>query len=503
LSADLYRVLAVVVVVVGHWLLAAVSYRGGRFGYVEVLAEMPWTQWLTWFFQVVPVFFVVAGYANAASWVRWRDTAGGERRPWLRHRVAGILGPTTAYVAPLLAVVAVLGWVGIDRSKLSMPTWVAALHLWFIPVYLAVVSLTPLAVAAQRRWGLKAPAALAVAAAVVDAITLIGHVPGLGWVNYVLCWGAIYQMGVAWFGGAFHGRRPILLATGAALLLATVIGLGFYPVSMIGVPGQPIQNTSPPTVALLALAAVQAGLLIAAAPTVTARLQRARWRHLLATANRNALALYLWHMVPVVVVALAGYPTGLLPQPDLGSAPWWLWRLAWVAILSVVTAAELILLWLGRGFFARPTPTVEVGLPFRVSEPLLVAGAAMAAFALWRFAGHGFAPGGLFPVALASIYAAGVVLVGLSPVDVRGLSSRQSEPSIPTTIDIGDWVRVIRMSMGWVHRRPDHEPRYFMRPTDGPKVTPAGAHGPCRTEEAPAWGDHGYRSIWRSGDHRL
>ena len=75
LSADLYRVLAVVIVVIGHWLLAAVTYRGGRFGYDEVLAEMPWTQWLTWFFQVVPVFFLVAGYANAASWTRWRDAA--------------------------------------------------------------------------------------------------------------------------------------------------------------------------------------------------------------------------------------------------------------------------------------------------------------------------------------------------------------------------------------------------------------------------------------------
>jgi surface polysaccharide O-acyltransferase-like enzyme len=422
LSADLYRVLAVVVVVIGHWLLAAVSYRGGRFGYDEVLAVMPWTQWLTWFFQVVPVFFVVAGYANAASWTRWRDTNGGDHRHWLRHRVAGILGPTTAYVAILLVIAAVLVWVGVDGSRLTMPMWVVALHLWFVPVYLAVVSLTPVAVAAQRRWGLKAPAALAVAVAVVDAITLAGHVPGLGWVNYALCWGAIYQLGVAWFGGAFLGRRPILLATGAALVLATVIGLGLYPVSMIGVPGQSIQNTSPPTLALLALAAVQAGLLVAAAPTVTGWLRRARWRHLLATANKNVLALYLWHMVPVVAVALVGYPTGLLAQPDLGSGLWWLWRLVWVAILSAVTAAELLLLWLGRSFFARPTPTVEVGLPFLAAEPLLIAGTAMTAFALWRIAAHGFTPGGHFPVALAVSYAAGVVLVGVSPVGARDQS---------------------------------------------------------------------------------
>jgi surface polysaccharide O-acyltransferase-like enzyme len=432
LSADLYRVLAVVVVVVGHWLLAAVTYRGGRFGYDEVLADMPWTQWLTWFFQVVPVFFVVAGYANAASWTRWRDTGRGNWRDWFRHRVAGILGPTTAYVAILVAVVVITGLVGVDGSKLAIPMWVVALHLWFLPVYLGVVSLTPLAVAAQRRWGLKVPAALAVAVAIVDVVTLGGHVAVLGSVNYALCWGAIYQVGVAWVGGALGGRRPILLAVGAASVLAAVIGLGLYPVSMIGVPGQSIENTSPPTVALLALAAVQAGLLLAAAPAVTEWLRRARWRHLLVIANRNAMALYLWHMVPVVVVALACYPAGLLPQPDLGSGVWWLWRLAWVSVLSVLTAAELMLLWLGRSFFARPSPVVDVRLPARWSEPLLVVGAAMAAFALWRFAADGFAPGGHLLVASALIYAAGVVLAGLSPIGAgRTLAAPTGLPNTP------------------------------------------------------------------------
>lgn len=430
LSADLYRVLAVVIVVIGHWLLAAVTYQRGRFGYVEVLAEMPWTQWLTWFFQVVPVFFVVAGYANAASWTRWCANDSGHRRDWLRHRVAGILGPTTAYVAVLVAIVAVLRLVGIDRSQLGMPAWVVALHLWFIPVYLAVVSLTPIAVAAQRRWGLKVPATLAVAVATVDAVTLGGHVPGIGWVNYALCWGAIYQFGVAWFGGAFRGRRPLVLATGAAIVLAIVIGLRLYPVSMIGVPGQTVQNTSPPTVALLALAAVQAGLLVAAAPTVTAWLRRSRWPGVLVIANQNAFALYLWHMVPVLVVALIAYPTGLLPQPDLGSGLWWLWRLAWVAILSAVTAAELLLLWSGRSLFAHPLPTVGVRLRLRWSEPLLVVGTIVAVFALWRLAAGGFAPGGRFPLATVLLYATGVVLASLGPIKTRDIMAKGSPGSV-------------------------------------------------------------------------
>lgn len=424
-SADLYRIVAVMIVVVGHWLLAAVTYSDRRFGYDEVLVVLPSTQWSTWFFQVVPVFFVVGGYANAASWMRRRTADEAEWGPWLRHRVAGILGPVTAYVALLLALVAVSAGAGVASHQLAMITWLLSMHLWFLPVYLVVVAMTPFALAAQRRWGLKVPAMMALGVAAVDVGTRAGHVPMLGWVNYALCWGAIYQAGIAWHSGALRGRRAVLVALCGAIALATVIGLGLYPVSMIGVPGQAAPNTSPPSVALISLAAIQAGVLIAAAPTVSTWLRGARWRHYLAMANDNALALYLWHLVPIVVVALIAYPLGLLPQPELGSASWWWWRLAWVAVLSAVTVVELALLWFGRSVFARPLPNLVVALPIRLSEGVQVVGTAMAVCALWRFAGDGFAPTGHFPMVNALIYAAGVALVCLGPADT-GSSSRQA-----------------------------------------------------------------------------
>src|SRR5882757_6167296 len=84
LAADLYRVVAVVVVVIGHWLISAVTFRDGQFGDDYPLATMPWTQWLTLVFQVVPVFFLVGGYASAASWEHWR---GGTSPDWIRHRL--------------------------------------------------------------------------------------------------------------------------------------------------------------------------------------------------------------------------------------------------------------------------------------------------------------------------------------------------------------------------------------------------------------------------------
>ena len=123
----------------------------------------------------------------------------------------------------------------------------------------------------------------------------------------------------------------MLIAAAAAIVLAMLLGLRCYPISMVGSPGAPEQNNFPPTVALLAFATAQAGLLVAAAPAVTRWLRRSRWQRPLAAANKNVMAVYLWQMVPVVVVALVGYPTGLYrsPRPGRdsgGSFGWCGWR---------------------------------------------------------------------------------------------------------------------------------------------------------------------------------
>ncbi|OSC42281.1 acyltransferase family protein [Mycobacterium decipiens] len=412
LAADLYRVIAVLIVVIGHWLVSSVTFRDGRFGNDYPPIVLPWTQWLTLVFQVVPVFFLVGGYASAASWTRWRAGGGRDWLDWVRHRVGAILGPTTAYVVLALATVVVLGRVGVGRPTVAFGGWVMALHLWFVPVYLVVLALTPVAMAAHRRWALAVPAVLALAVAGADVVAR--SAPSVAWANYLLCWGAIYQIGICWRGGALRGHRPVLLAATAATVLAVLLALRCYPISMVGAPGAPAQNNFPPTFALLAFGTAQAGLLLAVAPAVTRRLRRSRWRGVLAAANNNVLALYLWQMVPVVVVAAAGYPSGLLPQPEPGTAAWYLFRLGWLAILSVVTAAELALLWLARPVFDQALPTITAPLPACGAAPALIAGVGLAAPVLFYFAGYGFAPDGHFSPLAALLYAAAVGLVSLT-----------------------------------------------------------------------------------------
>jgi surface polysaccharide O-acyltransferase-like enzyme len=425
LAVDFYRVSGVVLIVLGHWLDGSVTYHDGHFGRQNPLRDMPWTQWLTWIFQAVPVFFLVAGYAGAISWTRRRHADDISRQDWIRHRLTRVLGPTTVYVALVWAAVLVAESLGVSGSVLDYASWAVAMHLWFLAIYMVVVSLTPIAIAAQRRWGLWVPAALAVGVIALDAATVHGHVPYIGWLNYVLCWGLLYQLGMAGHGGLLAGTRPVLLTAGSAVALALLIWRGGYPVSMIGVPGQAVENTTPPTVAMLGYACAQAGLVIALAPALNRALRAAWVKRVLSVANTNVMALYLWHMIPVIIVAAVGYPAGLLPQPVEGTALWWLARLEWIVVLSLVTGVEMVLLGWQRRFFGAPLPTYEVRLPHRWGEAVMFAGAAMAVYSLEILAADGFAPDGRFPWVTAAVFAVGLVLVMFrpaAPATTRGAS---------------------------------------------------------------------------------
>lgn len=425
IALDLYRSSAVMLVVIGHWLLSVMTYRDAEFGRDNPLVLMPWTQWITWFFQVVPVFFAVAGYASAVSWARLRAEGSTSRQQWIRRRVARTLGPTAVYAVFVIAVISALTLAGIDGSVLELGGWAVAMHLWFLAVYLMVVALTPIAVAANRRWGLAVPAVLAGCVVLVDAVGIgTGH-PEIRMVNYFFCWAAIYQLGIAWHGGLLRTRLLVSMAAVGAVTLPLLMVWGPYPIAMIGVPGDRVENSAPPSVALLTLATVQIGALFAVAPLLNRALTRGVWPRVIATANNNVMALYLWHMMPVIVVTLVGYPTGLLPQPPLGSGAWWLARLEWEVVLAVVTVALLMLLSWQRRLFTSPIPTFAAPVPNGVAEALLYTGTAACALALGLLSATGFAPDGKLPVVAAALFAVGALLVAVRPREkVRQYTSR-------------------------------------------------------------------------------
>ena len=422
--ADLLRVLAIGLVVLGHWLLTSVSYRGGRLSGASAMAAVGWSGRATLLFQVMPVFFLVGGYANALSWTR-HQAGGATRAQWVRHRGIRLLRPTTVFVAAVVTAVAAGRLLGADPAELALAAWGVALQLWFLPVFLLLIALTPALHAAHRRWGFAVPAVLALGAAGVDAGLLGARLPGIGYANYLLVWGTMHQWGFAWQDGTLTRRgpagwrwRPWALAACGAVALGGLLAWGPFGINMVGTAGR-ANNTIPPSVALLAFAAVQAGLLIAAEPAMSRLLAGGRLGQAVSWLNGRVLTVYLWHMVPVVVVAVALYPTGVLGQPAIGSAGWWALRLAWIAALAVVLVpAAVFMARFERPLRRRPgpAPARAPAAPGRswLAAAVLAAGIAAAGVALTRIAVSGFAPDGSVAAGPAAAYGCGVLLTLLA-----------------------------------------------------------------------------------------
>jgi hypothetical protein len=78
---DFLRAASILAVISGHWLLAAPYVAGNGFVLGNMLDLADYTRWLSWGFQVMPVFFLVGGYANAVSWrAAQRDGKSRARR---------------------------------------------------------------------------------------------------------------------------------------------------------------------------------------------------------------------------------------------------------------------------------------------------------------------------------------------------------------------------------------------------------------------------------------
>ena len=95
--ADLLRVASIFVVVLGHWTMAVLAYRDGKFVGQNLLEIDPWTHILTWIIQVMPIFLIVGGFTNAFSW-RSASERGESYADWLRARSARLLGPALIFV---------------------------------------------------------------------------------------------------------------------------------------------------------------------------------------------------------------------------------------------------------------------------------------------------------------------------------------------------------------------------------------------------------------------
>src|SRR5262249_20061449 len=103
---DFLRAASMLVVPVGHWLAAAPYFDpSGELIGAHILTVVPWTAWLTWIVQVMPIFFIVGGYANGVSW-RAARRDGRSYATWLESRLRRLVWPLLPLLVAWVAIAA-------------------------------------------------------------------------------------------------------------------------------------------------------------------------------------------------------------------------------------------------------------------------------------------------------------------------------------------------------------------------------------------------------------
>lgn len=408
-TADLLRAASIGVVVFGHWLMAApfVDAEGPHTDHV--LSFAPWTHWLTWALQVMPVFFFVGGYSNAVSYeaaLRKGRTYG----EWLHGRVARLLAPVLPVVLLWAALGAIAHATGVPADMVRVASITALVPTWFLAVYLLVIPLVPLARAAWRRAGMLSIWGPAAAAAVMDLLYFQFDLHGPGWINYLFVWFAVHQLGFAWLNGRTTSAPcSVVRVIGGLALLVCLTELGPWPRSLVGVPGEEFSNTTPPHVPLLALTAIQFGLAMLLEPPLKRWLAgRTAWTATVLV-NGMIMTIFLWHST--VMMLLFGLSIWQLDAFGLrhvpGSGAWWAAKSAWVLAFTLVLLPLL-------GPLARIERAFSGGggtpHPARLIGGSLLACAGLAQLTLFGVGGDGWLGLRLVPLALPWI---GAELAGL------------------------------------------------------------------------------------------
>ncbi|MFD3681847.1 acyltransferase [Streptomyces sp. NPDC058613] len=346
-AVDALRAFAILGVVLGHWLVTAVTTADGGLSGASPLAYMPWLAPVSWVFQTLAVFFLVGGQVAAGGYASAR-ARGIPYGTWVGQRLGRLFRPVAA-VLVLWTVAAggmLLGGVPLDTVRTLVALVLSP--LWFLLVFAALTAVTPLVARLNPLWP------LAVVAGVDVWRFGFGGPEAIGWVNVAAGWLVPYALGAAWSRGVFARRGPaLLLLCGGAAATASLVLWGGYPASMVGVPGAAVSNLNPPTLAAVAFGLAQCGLaLLVREPLARAMCRPRAWAKV-ALVNLSAMTVFLWHQTAMIAVTAVG----LLVSADLpglhtvpGSVGWTAARLLWLPVF----AAALAVCWAAFRSYERP-----------------------------------------------------------------------------------------------------------------------------------------------------
>ncbi|MFL1378241.1 MULTISPECIES: acyltransferase family protein [unclassified Nocardiopsis] len=333
---DVLRLLVMVLVVVQHWWLPVLAQNQGMLDAGSVLSTEGGFA-LTWVSQVMPLIFFVGGAANLISW-RAASGRGVTAASWYAKRLRRLAWPVVPLAVLWIVVSHVLVLGGAPAQPVLVGAGAAGMVLWFLAVYVLVVVCTPVLVRAQERFGWWTLAGLAAGSVTVDLIRFGAGIEWLGYLNVAFVWLAVHQVGFLYVTGRVRRIHAAVLAGAGALTALTLVTFGPYSLNMTGVFAAETSNVAPPTLVLEALGAVQIGVALLAREAIGAWADKPGPARLLDRVSPQLMTVYLWHMLPISVVAgVVVFGLGIdTPEPMT-----WLW-VVW-GVLGLVVLVPLIL----------------------------------------------------------------------------------------------------------------------------------------------------------------
>ncbi len=398
-AVDFYRAVAMLAVALGHWAAISVGLDAdGELTAGNALEYAPSMSWITWLFQVMPLFFVVGGFSSAMSLDSHFGTGDNlkpDARPqdWIVARLRRMVAPAIT-LATTWAVLIVAGYTTGMGAIIAAGATAAAIPLWFLSNYTIDTALAPFVLPRFR----KNPALFAVTGLSVFGIlealrfTDIPVLHHLAHLNWVLGWLLFQVAGFAWRDGLLPtgGKLAAVAATLWTAAIAAVT-LGPWPTAMVHFPGLENSPTHPPSLALLLFGGAYSATALCFAPAISNFLSsdkannKKAWSAVVG-ANAIAMSVYLWHMTAAIAACAIMLAFDILPTADVGTFAWWMQKLPMFAIATIILV----------GIVAKVAKVEQTALlaprtPWKGGMPSLFAAASLLSFALKFWAGGSIA----------------------------------------------------------------------------------------------------------------
>ncbi|WGD36967.1 acyltransferase [Lysinibacter sp. HNR] len=333
-AVDLARAACLLAVVGVHALMVGVSIPDGTAVLENALESWSGFTVFSWFAQMMPLFFVLGGFASATHYRRLR-ARGTSPTDYVATRLRRLLPVPLAAAGVTVTILCGLALSGADSQVVATAGWRISQPLWFLGVYILCSALVPLMLTLHERAPRRTLAVLACGVVFVDLLRSVTGIDTIGFVNLVFVWIAVQQLGFWLADGRTPGIRTAVFAV-CGMVVLMVLGIS---------PANLFDALNPPTGALALLGVVQFTAFGALRATLASRAEIPSVLRISDAINNRSLSVYSWHMPVIVLLAgLLLVAEHTLPIPL--TAQWWITRPAW--LLAVGIAVSVVVAATGR-----------------------------------------------------------------------------------------------------------------------------------------------------------